>query len=51
MVMQISLVFVTDSEWEDASQQNMGQKFSEVHFGSSMHGFLQQPIFKILFHT
>jgi hypothetical protein len=39
--MQMSLVFVTDSEWEDTSQQHMGQKFSEVDFGSSMHGFLQ----------
>jgi hypothetical protein len=41
MVMQISLVFMTESEWEDTSQYNMGQEFSVVDFGSNMHGFLQ----------
>jgi hypothetical protein len=41
MVMQINLVFVKDYEWEDTSQYNMGQVFSEVEFGSNMHGFLQ----------
>ena len=41
MVKQINVVFVTDSEWEDTSQYNMGQEFSEVVCGSNIHGFLQ----------